>query len=98
MVDSVGYQKRYALTSVKKFSFASNNAEWKARRQAANEKFYAQQQATTNLFSTGVSAVAGQVDLTTQLVQSRLQDEINAQVKERQEKLDALYAGFDKTV
>ncbi|MDJ0931597.1 hypothetical protein [Breoghania sp.] len=77
MVESI-YQKRYALTNVKKFSFTDNNAEWKARRQAANEQFYAQQEATTSLFSTGVSAAAGQVELTTQLVQSRLQAEMNA--------------------
>lgn len=98
MVGSVGYQKRYPLTSVKKFSFADNNAQWQARRQAANEKFYAQQQATAGLFSTGVNAVAGQVDLTTRLVQTRMQNEMNEQLAERQEKLDSLYAKLDKTV
>ena len=98
MVDSVGYQKRYALTSVKKFSFADNNAEWNARRQAAKEQFLAQQETTTSLFSTGTSAVAGQVQLTTQLVQSRLQDEMNAKLEERQAKLDELYSGLDMTI
>ena len=98
MVDSVGYQKRYALTNVKKFSFTDNNAQWKARRQASNEKFLAQQEATASLFSTGVSAVAGQVQLTTQLVQTRLQAEVDKQVEEQQKKLNDLYSSFDTTV
>ncbi|WP_146177459.1 hypothetical protein [Breoghania corrubedonensis] len=98
MVGSVGYQKRYALTSVKKFSFTDNNATWKAKRQASNEKFLAQQTTTASLFSTSTNAVAGQVQLTTQLVQSRLQSEMNAKLAERQSKLDELYSGLDMTV
>ncbi len=99
MVGSVGgYQKRYSLTNVKKFSFADNNATWKARRAASNEKFFAQQTATTSLFSTSSNFFAGQVDLTTQLVQTRLQNEMNERIEEQQKKLDDVYSGLDLTV
>ncbi|WP_321333161.1 hypothetical protein [Breoghania sp.] len=99
MVGAVGgYQKRYSLTNVKKFSFANNNATWKARRAASNEKFFAQQQATTSLFSTSSNFFAGQVNLTTQLVQTRMQNEMNEKLAERQEKMEKAYAGLDMIV
>lgn len=93
-----GYAKRYPLTTVKKFSFTANNAAWKAKRQQSNESFYASQQTTLNMFNANVSFAAGQVQLTTQLVNQRLQNELNTRADERTAQLDALTARLDKTV
>lgn len=98
MAGAIGYAKRYPLTTVKKFSFADNNASWRARRQASNERFFAQQTATANLFNAGVNAVAGQVQLTTQLVNARLQGVLDTQAAEREQRLNDLSARLDKTV
>lgn len=58
----------------------------------------AQQTATANLFNAGVNAVAGQVQLTTQLVNTRLQGVLDTQAAEREQRLNDLSARLDKTV
>lgn len=91
-----GYTKRYSLTSYKKFSFKDNNATWKARRQAANERYFSAQSVATNAFDTGIVQSAGQVQLTIRLMNTRFQKELAAKADERSKRLDELYSRLDK--
>lgn len=93
-----GYTKRYALTSYRKFSFKDNNALWKARRQASNERFYTAQYMATNAFGVSTASSARKVQLTMQAVATRFQKELSAKAAERMKSLDQIYAKLDKSV
>ncbi|AXS41477.1 hypothetical protein D1F64_17515 [Breoghania sp. L-A4] len=86
------------MTSYRKFSFKDNNAAWKARRQASNERFYSAQYTAANIYNVGNLKAAGQVQLTMQQMTARFQQELSAKAEERASKLDELYGGLDKTV
>ncbi len=86
------------INASKKFSFVENNAQWREKRQAAKERYLANQANLTSVFTVSSNAAAGAVELTFQRVTERFQAELNAKADEREKQLDELSSSLDISV